>query len=442
MSVGYLAVSILQMIVYIIYIKEMLGLKRSLKWIPLCVIIAETINYVNETYINHTTAYSLTYLAVLFLISTFLAKGRLLRKLIITITFVVLTIFVELLLIGIVLFTRTFSMEDIQTSEILSTILLLIEQMFIFVGIQFAVLLQKRKYEYDAKLKNSAWVFLNSLGCFIAMMVVGFTMVKTNNFSVEQIVVLVILVSVNFISYYFYNVSVENNKVRLESEVHRKQVELYSEWYESIKEAKTETSRVRHDMNNHFGAIKGIAESNKLSEKKIEDILEYIDKLSFEVKIKHMSDSGNILIDAILDMKKSYANANHIGFIFDVVVPENMKYNEPDFVIVFGNLIDNAIEACKRNGGNVENKISIKLKYDRGNMFMQLKNTYDGSLDGKSGEISDNLVIETSKRDKDNHGMGLSNVARIIGKYQGDLMWEAKSRVFTVNVLMYGFVDI
>ena len=120
-------------------------------------------------------------------------------------------------------------------------------------------------------------------------------------------------------------------------------------------------------------------------------------------------------------------------------VPRNMRYNEPDFVIVFGNLIDNAIEACLRNGGRVENKIVTKVKHDRGNLFISVKNTYDGSLEGQSGDMSKNLVIETSKRDKKKQGLGLANVARVVKKYDGDVVWKTKDRHFIVNVLMYGF---
>ena len=55
-TIGYIAVSILQIIIYIIYIKEALGLKHSWKWLPMCVVGAEIINYVNETFINNSVA--------------------------------------------------------------------------------------------------------------------------------------------------------------------------------------------------------------------------------------------------------------------------------------------------------------------------------------------------------------------------------------------------
>ena len=62
-------------------------------------------------------------------------------------------------------------------------------------------------------------------------------------------------------------------------------------------------------------------------------------------------------------------------------------------------------------------------------------------MDGQTGNINNNLFIESSKRDKKRHGIGLTNVARVVERYHGDVVWTAKAREFTVNLLMFKFAE-
>lgn len=440
-TIGYIAVSILQIIIYIIYIKEALGLKHSWKWLPMCVVGAEIINYVNETFINNSVATGIGSFLIFFVIALFMAKGSLKKKAIMTITYIVLSTSLELLVVGVFVMVNLIDMSDIGVNTSMRNVLLLIVQIAILLGIQFPVHFWKLKSDDEIKNNQSGLVILNSFMCFFAVLIYGVYMTKSNDFSLTQIIVVCILVLLDFISYYFYTLSIESNKLRIEKEVYRKQAELYTEWYEGIKSAREETSRLRHDMNNHISVLKSVAESENSPEVKVDEICKYIDGLNFNQKTVHTMDSGNILIDAMLDMKKSYARSQNIEFTEEINIPKDLRYNEQDFVIVFGNLLDNAIEGCLQNGGRVQNKISVRMKYDHGNMRMLIKNTYDGSLDGQTGDIKNNFVIETSKRDKKEHGIGLSNVGRIVEKYHGDVIWTAKGREFTVNLLMFAFAE-
>ena len=72
---------------------------------------------------------------------------------------------------------------------------------------------------------------------------------------------------------------------------------------------------------------------------------------------------------------KSYAEAQDIEVVQDIKLPSGLNFNEQEFVIVFGNLMDNAIEGCLQNGGRVQNKICVRMKYDNGNFRMLIKNT-------------------------------------------------------------------
>ena len=106
-----------------------------------------------------------------------------------------------------------------------------------------------------------------------------------------------------------------------------------------------------------------------------------------------------------------------------------------DMVIILGNLLDNAIEACEKT----ENKKEIKLeiKYILNNLFITIENTYNGNLNDaeRGGEHTE--LPKTTKGDFINHGVGLRNVNDIVNKYNGEMSWTAKDNVFRVEILMY-----
>lgn len=97
--------------------------------------------------------------------------------------------------------------------------------------------------------------------------------------------------------------------------------------------------------------------------------------------------------------------------------------------IILGNLLDNAIEASSKVEENPY--INVKLKYDKGRLFLQVANPYAGELIEKSGKFI------TTKADKDNHGIGLESVKKVIQKYSGTMSVDYDDNIFSVVILMY-----
>lgn len=110
-------------------------------------------------------------------------------------------------------------------------------------------------------------------------------------------------------------------------------------------------------------------------------------------------------------------------------IPENIDINSFDLVVVIGNLLDNAIEALsKQEKGNFE----IEISYRQGILLINAKNTFKGEII-KRGET----LISTKKNAKEAHGIGLSNVRRVIDKYDGEMMINTDNQFFSVHIVMY-----
>ena len=60
--------------------------------------------------------------------------------------------------------------------------------------------------------------------------------------------------------------------------------------------------------------------------------------------------------------------------------------------------------------------MKMKLVKEKDNIIISVKNTYDGKLNIKDGEI------QTSKKyEMDEHGVGIKNIIEVITKYQGSI---------------------
>ena len=111
-----------------------------------------------------------------------------------------------------------------------------------------------------------------------------------------------------------------------------------------------------------------------------------------------------------------------------ISVPEQLNLHSFDLNVVLGNLLDNAIDASRQTE---EKKLKITMKLDKGILFLNIRNSCQGAADGKHN------MLETTKKDQVNHGIGLKNVRRIIEKYHGDMEFLCENGSMETDIMMY-----
>jgi sensor histidine kinase regulating citrate/malate metabolism len=97
--------------------------------------------------------------------------------------------------------------------------------------------------------------------------------------------------------------------------------------------------------------------------------------------------------------------------------------------VILGNILDNAIKAAAKVKDN--SYINLKMKYDKGRLLIQSDNPFAGKITEENGEIL------TSNADKENHGIGLQNIKKVIQKYDGIINIDYSDNIFSVSLLMY-----
>lgn len=158
------------------------------------------------------------------------------------------------------------------------------------------------------------------------------------------------------------------------------------------------------------------------------DIQKYIDSMQeYMSNPEELVKSGNWEVDSILNYMLQQAKTELNSVQVNVELPETLKYSF-DMNVVFGNLLENAIEGARRTK---EKQMNVDISFQKGVLRIEIENSYDGKLE--KGE--DKLL--TTKVDKELHGIGLSNVKKVVEKYQGIMEIYPKKGSFCIIVIMY-----
>lgn len=190
-----------------------------------------------------------------------------------------------------------------------------------------------------------------------------------------------------------------------------------------------QTHMMRHDMRNHLTGLLGI-----LHDGDREDVEEYIRLLLNDTENFSSQDtlhSGNTVVDTIVNQKCIQAHRDGIAFDSNVFLPSTLPFRAGHLAIVFGNMLDNALEAC-RELEDGKRWISIEAVYTKEVLMVSVCNSCLARIKNRSGRYS------TTKNDRRLHGLGLFSVEQAVEPYRGQLDVEYKDGVFRATVVMYG----
>ncbi len=191
-------------------------------------------------------------------------------------------------------------------------------------------------------------------------------------------------------------------------------------------QANNDIRRLYHDMKNHLLVIKRMA-----GEK--ESLEEYLSQLlpRFEDYERNIS-TGNTTLDTLLSEKIQRASLSRIQFNVCLNLKELDFVSGADLVTIFGNAVDNAIEAVQQLPQEQERVIYIKSSSFANMHVLRFSNPYSGNV-----EITDGSIV-TSKTDSAVHGIGLSSIQNAVMRYNGSVTVNADndSKEFTLTIML------
>lgn len=288
------------------------------------------------------------------------------------------------------------------------------------------VLILEKAKRSRSGFEISNWSWISMVTIPLVMMYLLVLILSSSNCSQMQAMTAIICIfAINILVFYLYDRLQEQGAQEKEKSLLMQQNKHLHNQYQMIQTSQDEMKSIRHDWKNHINVM-----SVMLENKNYAGVDSYLKELKTNTNQTSLhSDTGNPILDSILNYKITEAERQGVSVQVDVNVPEAMDLNSYDFTSLLGNLFDNALEAIQKCQN--EKVITLKVNYSKGRLLLSMANPFDGNI-RFNGDLP-----TTSKKNASLHGVGLQQIRRIINKYQGDLAISTKDQFFSIKLLMY-----
>lgn len=242
---------------------------------------------------------------------------------------------------------------------------------------------------------------------------------------IQTSILTIFLLLINVITYKVYTNTVKIITFRKNKEAIDQQNSFYKNQLKLMKENEEAIKSYRHDIKNHLTVLNLLIAQNENDKAK-----KYIKEMC-DVKIvdRKYILSGNEIIDNIVNYKLNLAKNEKIEVDTDISVSKDLFLPSYDITVILGNLLDNAIEACKKLDEH-ERKIILKINENKSKLTIYIQNNFNRNL-----KISDEKFI-TTKNAESEHGYGITNIKKAVKKNKGIYEFDiVDENIFAVLII-------
>lgn len=220
------------------------------------------------------------------------------------------------------------------------------------------------------------------------------------------------------------NVLFTEKYIKLENKEREQSATIYglklnARYYEDKSKEEEHIKQIYHDLKNHLLLLEGHGNRE-------ENLNENIEKLREEIRqYEDYFRTGNRILDIILKDKAKKAKQEEINMEMDIDFSGGDFLEPLDISTIFGNLLDNAIEACLYIEDKSKRYVCISGKQENHLLVISIKNSMDDR--DHSGMKTNKKIIS---------GYGLVNVANAVHRYDGEIEIHKKKGEFVVNIII------
>lgn len=352
-------------------------------------------------------------------------RGSILRKIIAAVVARELTTFVNTaVLFGCSLLLQESVASFIQQQDIarIATVLLT-KILYFFVGKILNGLLFERK-----NLVNWQWIVI---GCSLVFSTVaGKTLITLSRdfpgIQMQEQKLMLLCVSciwlMCLIMYFVVQQMSKDNQTKLEYELMKEKEKYSKESMEIIKRSNEELREFKHDLKNYLLPLQEAMETMPQSE-----MVKVWEKINQKIEdVQTLIQTGNSYVDSMINTKITLARSEKVD-VKCTILSKMEGIDDLEFCTVFGNLMDNAIEAERKVTEKKEIIIFVEKKM--GYLRLEIQNKIEKSV------LNENSSLNTTKKDTSSHGIGHKSVKRTMQKVGGALKYYETGDLFCAEAV-------
>lgn len=230
-----------------------------------------------------------------------------------------------------------------------------------------------------------------------------------------QILIIILLYGIIFSGHSIY-------ELRRQKEISEIQNKLQREYFQKLLARETETKRFRHDIINDLLQFQNYCANKKYD--KLEHYLENTLGAVYEIHNNYYN-VGNDIVNTVLNYYLLPLKESHTISV-QGYISEKISIDERELCILVSNMVKNAVEALQKIK---DGYLWIKIREGEEFLYIEVKNSFQGEVvfDKKGMPIS-------SKKNRENHGIGTYNIIDIAKKNGGTYQIEIEEQVFKAEV--------
>lgn len=259
---------------------------------------------------------------------------------------------------------------------------------------------------------------------YITMYVMILTNFQSNIIILLSIICVSMIVIAGIVWYMIARIN-KDNEIKTKLLLSEQKANLYKQNIISSNSQIETIKLLKHDMKNNISCIDALIEEENYDE--AHNICHSL--TNKYTSIGTIVNTENYLLNAVLNVEIEKAKSYGIPVKLSITNDLKMFKNSSDIISLIGNILDNAISYLSKNKVK-NNEINFSTGYEGSYSIIKCRNNILDSV------LFNNPSLKTDKKDKDNHGKGITIINSIAHKYNGDVIIKERNKEFIITVIL------
>lgn len=311
------------------------------------------------------------------------------------------------------------------------TVAVYIVQLFLFVGIRIIKLRLTKHTEKKFKVRAGKSIIYGVIFMALAMLfaISGLEwargQIDNPKFHVLSIAISVCAyIGVALLGVFSMYMDNTNKKLERMLENEKQIMNMQVRYYDTLLEREVDTRKYRHDMNNHLICLEQLVKNKDMDA--VENYLNQMQIRMEEIQ-KRCISTGNEILDILTN---HYVNALDERTRIKVSGTIQIKTDSMKLCTIYANLLQNAVEELER----CEGESSLQIRFQQGKEFFKI--SIRNSLSAEGLSKTEEELLKTGKKDKENHGIGINNVRKTVEELGGRLKLYREADMFCADTYL------
>lgn len=259
---------------------------------------------------------------------------------------------------------------------------------------------------------------------YITMYVMILTTFQSNIIILLSIICVSMIVIAGIVWFMIARIN-KDNEIKTKLLLSEQKANLYKQNIISSNSQIETIKLLKHDMKNNISCIDALIEEENYDE--AHNICHSL--TNKYTSIGTIVNTENYLLNAVLNVEIEKAKSYGIPVKLSITNDLKMFKNSSDIISLIGNILDNAISYLSKNKVK-NNEINFSTGYEGSYSVIKCRNNILDSV------LFNNPSLKTDKKDKDNHGKGITIINSIAHKYNGDVIIKERNKEFIITVIL------